>query len=127
VTACVTYRSDDGRIVARSERGASGILRNPPAIAWDAGVIDQLTRDDVDDLEVFVRDTGTTYRAELATMRMNCRYQNRYGLQTVLSLKYWRTSTSSVDGQPARPPLPPAATAPQPAVAQLNLLGESAL
>ncbi|MCB9150730.1 MAG: hypothetical protein H6641_18405 [Caldilineaceae bacterium] len=82
----------------RSERGASGILRNPPAIAFDRDVIAQADANGVNVLEVFVSDTTTTYQTTLTNLYQHGRIQTRFGPQWVLSLKYW-----SVNGQTPEP------------------------
>lgn len=94
VIACITYHDPHVGIVARSERGLAGILRTPPAIAWDAGVIAQLERDGVQHVETYIKDTQATYTTTIESMRQHGRYANRCGLQLILSLKYW-----SFDGQ----------------------------
>lgn len=94
--------------ILRSEASEKRILRNPPAIAWDRDVIALADRNGVEILEVYIRDTQTTYRTTLTNLYNNGRIQTRFGAQWVLSLKYW-----AVDGQPR--------SAPEAEAKQLNL------
>lgn len=94
ITACVTYSDPSLGIVARSIRSSLGIMRASTAIHFDAGVFDRLVADGVAWLECYIKDTGITYCTPIDTMLEHGQVQQRYGLQWVLSLKYWST-----DGQ----------------------------
>lgn len=93
VTACVTYHDPVLGIVAHSIRSTLGVMRASTAIHFDAGVFDRLVADGVTWLECCIRDTNTTYRTHIDTMRQHGQLQRRFGLQRVLHLKYW-----SIDG-----------------------------
>lgn len=98
----------------RSERTSNGVLRTPPAIAFDYSVLTQASDDGCDTAEVFITDTRTLYTVPIADFWQRGKIQTRFGEQVVLSLKYW-----TVNGQP-----PEAEQEAQPAVAQLGLFGE---
>lgn len=89
ITAFVLYLQSDGSTVARSEGSIKRILRTPPAIASDAGVIADLERDHVDIIEVHIKDTNTTYTTTPEIMRKYGQIQRRFGVQLILSLKFW--------------------------------------
>ena len=88
--ACMTYRDAELGLVAVSIRSAAGIIKNPPGIAWDSGILAKLERAKVDWLEVQIRG-GYTYRATLETMNTYGRWDERYQRQLVLSLGFWAT------------------------------------
>ena len=115
-TACVVYIDPVLGLVACSHRSTLGIMRVSTSINFDAGVVDQLQRADVQWLEVFIRDIKITYRVTLESMLLHGKHQERVGLQIALALKYW-----SVDMPAAQ--LKPVSTEEQPAAAQLNLFG----
>lgn len=94
VTACITYSDPVLGIVAHSVRSSLGVMRASTAIHWDAGVFDRLVADGCQWLECHIKDSDTTYRAPIDTMIKHGQLQQRFGLQRVLSLKYW-----TVDGQ----------------------------
>jgi len=100
----------------RSERTSSGILRTPPAIAFDFDVLNQATADGCDTAQVFITDTHTLYTVSIADFRRCGKIQTRVGKQVVLSLKYW-----TVNGQAPKPEQEA-----QPEVAQLGLFGGAA-
>lgn len=97
----------------RSERSPSGILRTPPAIAFDYDVLNQATADGCDTAEVFISATDTTYTVSIADFWKYGRIQTRFGKQVVLSLKYW-----TINGQAPKPQA-------QPEAPQLGLFGAS--
>ena len=97
ITACVTYSDPVLGIVAHSIRSSLGIMRASTAIHFDAGVYDRLVADGCQWLECHIKDTDTTYRAHVDTMIKHGQLQHRYGLQRVLSLRYW-----NVDGEEPR-------------------------
>lgn len=123
VTACVTFHDHKLGIVAHSVRSHLGVMAASTAIHWDAGVFNQLIADGCQWLECRIKDTGHTYRASVASMLEHGQQQQRFGLQWVLSLRYW-----SVDGEPAeaerQQPTAVAAKPEQPALFDLgNRLG----
>lgn len=93
VVACMTYSDPELGIVALSIRSTLGIMRASTGIHWDAGVFDNLVASGCQWLECRIKDTNTTYRTSVDTMREHGQLQRRYGWQRVLHLKYW-----SVDG-----------------------------
>lgn len=94
ITACVTYSDPDLGIVAHSIRSSLGVMRASTAIHFDAGVFDRLVADGVTWLECHIKDSNMTYRSHVDTMLNHGQLQRRFGLQRVLSLRYW-----TVDGQ----------------------------
>ena len=113
ITACVTYSDPDLGIVALSIRSSLGVMRASTAIHFDAGVFDRLVADGCQWLECHVKDANMTYRAHVDTMLNHGQLQQRYGLQRVLSLRYW-----TVEGQE------PGAERSRLEVGQLSLLAE---
>ncbi len=97
----------------RSERTSSGILRTPPAIAFDYSVLTEASGDGCDTAQVFITDTHTLYTVSIADFWRRGKIQTRVGKQVVLSLKYW-----TVNGQAPKPEQEA-----QPEVAQLGLFG----
>lgn len=89
VTACVTYHDPALGIVAVTHRSSLGVMRASTAIHWDAGVFDRLVTDGCQWLECLIKDSQTTYRTRVETMRQYGQLQRRFGLQYVLHLKYW--------------------------------------
>lgn len=86
----------------RSERSSSGILRTPPAIAFDFEVLNQATGDGCDTVVVHITDTHTTYTVSLSDFWKYGRIQTRFGRQAVLSLRYWTVNGQSPKPQPER-------------------------
>lgn len=115
ITACITYSDPDLGIVAHSVRSSLGVMRASTAIHFDAGVFDRLVADGVTWLECHIKDSNMTYRTHVDTMLEHGQLQRRFGLQRVLSLRYW-----TVDGQE------PAAERSRSEVGQLSLLAEVA-
>lgn len=89
VTACVTYHDPTLGIVAVTHRSSLGVMRASTAIHMDAGVFDRLEANGCQWLECLIKDTKTTYRTKIETMRQYGQLQRRFGLQYVLHLKYW--------------------------------------
>ncbi|MCB0082252.1 MAG: hypothetical protein KDE47_15025, partial [Caldilineaceae bacterium] len=85
-------------------RGLAGILHTPPAIAWDAGVIDRLEKDGVQHIETHIKDTQATYTTTIESMRQHGRFANRFGLQLILSLKYWAMNGQATEQEIAPQP-----------------------
>lgn len=103
--ACFTFMDPRLGVVARSERSQSGILSKPSAIAWDAGIIDQLARHNVSWLEVFVVDFSHLYTCPLQRF-----FTHAWPLrgQLILGLEHWnffsKTVTVHVDSEPEPSP-----------------------
>lgn len=89
VTACVTYHDPHFGKIAVTHRSSLGVMRASTAIHMDAGVFDRLVADGVTWLECLIKDSQTTYRTKVETMRQYGQLQRRFGLQYVLHLKYW--------------------------------------
>lgn len=102
--ATPVYRSD-GRAVGRVEGGVfrrvmrSTVhqLQRPPAWAADVDALDQARAAGASQVEIFDRDTGATYRAELAEFyRRGVRVDRGYGMQLALPLACWSVTGGRV-------------------------------
>ena len=100
--ATPVYRSD-GRAVGRVEGGVfrrvmrSTVhqLQRPPAWAADVDALDQARAAGASQVEIFDRDTGETYRAELADFyRHGVRVSRGHGVQLALPLGRWSVTMS---------------------------------
>ncbi len=109
VTAFIILLESDGNTVARSEGSIKRILRTPPSIAVDAGVLADLTRNEVDAIEVYIKDTKNTYTTTPENMHTYGQVQRRFGVQVILSLKYWGVNGDEPEALKPRPQLEPAA------------------
>lgn len=105
VTACVTYHDPALGIVAVTHRSTLGVMRASTAIHFDAGVFDRLVTDGVTWLECLIKDSQTTYRTRVDTMRQYGRLQQHFGLQRVLHLKYWGVNGDEPEGFKAPAPV----------------------
>lgn len=98
--ACLTFKDPILGVVARSERSQSGMLKTPPAIAWDAGVIDQLSKHNVSWLEVLIVDLSQLYTCPLQRFLTHAWLRNG---QLILRLEHWddcsRSTTVHVDSE----------------------------
>lgn len=115
VTACVTYHDPALGKVAVTHRSTLGVMRASTAIHFDAGVFDRLMADGCQWLECYIRDSKTTYRTRVETMRQHGALQRRFGTQYALHLKYW-----GVDGDEPEA-FKPVAPQPQPGAEQPSL------
>ena len=98
------YRSD-GRAVGRVEGGVfrrvmrSTVhqLQRPPAWAADVDALDQARAAGATRVEIFDRDTGATYAADLADFyRRGVRVDRGYGTQLALPLACWSVTGGRV-------------------------------
>lgn len=111
------YRGDgravgrvEGGVFRRAMRSSSHMLKRPQAWAADVDALDQAQAAGASQVEIFDRDTGATYRAELAEFHRRGLPVNRgYGPQLALPLAYWQVTGGRV---PARPSLDAAASGP---------------
>lgn len=76
--------------IAKTVTGSRHFLRTPPGIAIDTAVLEQGKRAGCQYTEVKDKETGTVYRAKLATIDAHgfpvCR---GFGHQTALAFAYW--------------------------------------
>ena len=94
------YSRPPHRYISVSDRNR--LLDKPPAIAWDHVVISAIERTGCTLLAVRLKTTGVTYFSTLENLYRNGRYQNRFGLQLVMTLKYWTVELPEVE-QPRAP------------------------
>jgi hypothetical protein len=108
------YGPDGQRVVAvivdgsltKLVDGSKHFLRNPPAIAIDAGAIAEAEALGVEQIAVTDRESGRTYRAALSEFYAHSwRFDRGYGAQRAMRLTRWHTN-----GEPT----PAVNTAPRP-------------
>jgi len=91
---------DRGRL-ERNIYGSRHLLRQPPAIAFDATEYERLRRE-FDRIEVKDRESGIIYRIAASDFDAERELLDRgYGLQYYVRLEYWQTTQGGY-----QPPLP---------------------
>lgn len=102
------YRAD-GRAVGRVEggvfrrvmRSTKHQLQRPPAWAADLDALDQARAAGASRVEIFDRDTGATYAADLADFyRRGVRVDRGHGLQLALPLTCWEVTGGRATARP---------------------------
>lgn len=102
------YRAD-GRAVGRVEggvfrrvmRSSAHMLQRPRAWACDLDALDQARAAGASTVEVFDRDTGATYRADLADFyRRGVTVNRGHGAQLALPLACWEVTGGRASTQP---------------------------
>lgn len=87
-----------GNVFRKSVRGSRHMLRRPPAWALDVGSLLEAERLGARFVEVFDRDTGATYRADVADVRRHgFTFDRGHGRQIGLPLERWTVRRA---GQP---------------------------
>jgi hypothetical protein len=100
-------------VLTKTVDGSRHFLKNPPAIAIDAGAIAEAERLGVEQIAVTDRESGITYRATLAELYAHgWRFNRGYGAQIALRLTRWHTN-----GEPT----PAVNTAPRPIAEPVQL------
>ena len=91
----------EARILRRDIRGSKHLLRQPPALAFDAWTFQRL-RAHFDGIEVQDTEEGVVYRIGAHDFdRFAERLDRGHGLQDYVRLEHWERRQK--DGQPARP------------------------
>ena len=95
------YRADgvtgsgrvEGETFYKSARSTVHLLRRPRAWACDLDALDQARAAGADWVELYDRDTGATYRAQLVEFyRRGVRVDRGHGLQLALPLTCWEVT-----------------------------------
>lgn len=103
------YRADGRAIVGRVEgdtfhkpaRSSLHMLRRPRAWACDRDALDQARAAGASTVEVLDRDTGATYRADLADFyRRGVTVNRGHGAQLALPLACWEVTGGQVASRP---------------------------
>lgn len=77
------------------------MLRRPRAWACDRDALDQARAAGASTVEVLDRDTGATYRADLADFyRRGVTVNRGHGVQLALPLAYWEATSGQVASRP---------------------------
>lgn len=80
----------EGRVLRRTIRGSRHLLREPPALAFDADTFQRL-RPAFDIVEVLDREAGILYRIDAEDFdRFKERLDRGHGLQDFVRLQHWR-------------------------------------
>jgi len=91
----------DGRVLRRTIDGSRHLLRQPPAIAFDAAEYQRLRRE-FDRIAVKDRESGIIYRITASDFDAKRELLDRgYGLQYYVCLEHWQTTQGGY-----QPPLP---------------------
>ena len=76
-------------------------LQRPPAWAADVDALDQARAAGASQVEIFDRDTGATYAADLADFyRRGVTVNRGHGSQLALPLAYWTVTGGRMTGRP---------------------------
>ena len=94
-----------GRVEAgvfhKSVSGSKHFLQKPPGIAFDVSSLNDAGKAGAVHVEVYDKETRTTYRATLAHVLEHGRTFNRgYGEQIVLTFEGWTKRTKGAPSQP---------------------------
>ncbi len=111
------YQNERGRVVAtlrgdtlyKPVHASRHFLRTPPAIAFDAVILEAAERDGAVFVEVLDRDSGATYRAPMADLRAKgFPFDRGHGKQVALPLACWQKQTPAKAATPQPEPKPAA-------------------
>jgi len=100
-----TYFNADGKPVAslnghtltKRVRSSRHMLRRPPALAFDAAILEQARQDGASVVEILDVETGRIYRAAIDAFELHGFRLNRgFGEQVGLALCYWRVEAAGV-------------------------------
>ena len=103
------YRADGVTVIGRVEgdtfyksaRSTVHLLRRPRAWACDLDALDQARAAGADWVELYDRDTGATYRAQLVEFyRRGVRVDRGHGLQLALPLTCWEVTGGRATARP---------------------------
>ncbi len=80
-----------GEVLRKRVVGSKHQLRRPPAWALDAAALNEATASGCRRVEVFDKETGRTFSADVDTIRTRGFLINRgFGTQFVLPLQHWQ-------------------------------------
>jgi len=100
-----SYYNSQGQVVAslkghtltKRVRGSRHMLRRPPALAFDAAILEQARQDGASVVEILDVETGRIYRAAIDAFELHgFKFNRGFGEQVGLALCYWRVEAAGV-------------------------------